>query len=75
MARSCDAGNRSWAPVERAGPAPSAPSCAMPVSLCVSQHSPCKGAVMASGQAAQNQALHSLEISLKHIFGSAGRDV
>lgn len=38
MARSCDAGNRSWAPVKRAGPAPSAPSapsCAMPVSLCV----------------------------------------
>lgn len=44
MARSCDAGNRSWAPVERAGPAPSAPSCAMPVALCVcvSQHSPAK---------------------------------
>lgn len=29
---------------------------------------------MAPGQAAQNQALHSLEISLKHIFGSAGRE-
>lgn len=34
MATSCDASNRSRAPVKRAGPAPSAPSCAMPVSLC-----------------------------------------